>query len=1070
MPMADLAQRAAQSSVPALRIDLFGGLAIYMDGRRIPDLATRKAEALLIYLACHPQPHHREALAELFWDDLAADRAAGNLRLILNQLRQHFAPFLDVTRQTIGLRGDISCLVDVHAFARILAGKPQDMQTIAGALELYRGDFLQGFHAREARGFSAWQAAQAEQWRRLALAWMQRLIDLLIAYSRYDEARTWALRLLHLEPLDEAAHRRLMLLHARSGQRQAAICQYQACRQVLREEMGLDPEPDTEALYQRIRNLPEQRPHTLPPCPLAPLGRAAELARVYEWLAAPARLMSIVGPGGSGKTHLALTVGWRVVHEYLGPCSDGVFYLAVVANDRTQPRTDDTQLLMEIAKTLGVTLSGKSGLLDQLIQHLHNKEILLIVDNGELLDSSARLALGTLVRHTPAVRVLTPSRERLKLREEHVLLLEGLSYPRLPTHATTPRIVRRFVDSISAYASVQLFLARASRLQEARGFEEYDRVDQVAIGRICQIVHGLPLAIELVTPWLHIRSPAEILHDLTRTIDLLAADMPDVPERHRSIRAVFDHSWRLLSEREHAALARLAVFPESFNAQAAEAIAAVALPLLALLHDKSLLHGSKTETETRYSLHPLLRHLALEKLQIDATAEAAARDRHARYFAAFAAQREDRLHVPQGADTLRALEREIENLRAGWRWAIATYDIETLGRSSIALHDFCTMRGWELEGRMLFQSAAGAIHEWLARESDIERAIPAAVRVLSCYAGLEYTLGNLNVAEDIFHECHTLLTPIAAQDMPRLLYIYKQLGMIAYQRGSYDLALQHLQFTLQLAEAGTDMLNLGNTLLSLGFVALTQGDERYAEQTLQRCLSVFRSLGSEWGIGHALRFMGMLAAGRDDEAAALRYYQESLALMEKLGHRLGEALALDQLGLLYLAKHQLDQSAGPLQQALGIFQELGVDSGTTRALCYLGRLALAGQDYKAARQYFLQALDIAQHTQTPALQVESAAGALHLLVCAGEGAVIQPRLCAVLDWLERHPACPADTRRYIRSFALDRPVERAHGADTADQPRTLEQARDFIVGWMHRLVEERSASGGNFVWNRGGIP
>ncbi len=840
--MADLTQSAAQSSAPALQIDLFGGLAIRVDGQRAPDLATRKAEALLIYLACHPQPHQRETLAELFWDDLAPDRAAGNLRLILNQLRQHFAPFLDVTRQTIALRGDTPCLVDAQTFERTLAGEPQDMQTIAGALELYRGDFLQGFHVRDARGFSEWQAAQAEQWRRLALDWMQRLVDRYIAHSRYVEARTWALRLLKLDSLDEAAHRLLMLLYVRSGQRHAAARQYQACRQLLQEELGLDPEPATEALYQRIRDLPEQRPHTLPPCPLAPLGRTGELARVYEWLAAsPSRLMSIVGPGGSGKTHLALTVGWRVVNEYVGPCSDGVCYLALVVDNWTAPQADDAYLLMEIAKTLRITLSGKSALIDQIIRHLRDKEILLIVDNGELLAPSARLALGTLVQHTAAVHVLVPSRERLKLRGENVLQLEGLPYPTLPSHATTLHVEQRINDSIPAYASVQLFLACAGRFQEMSVFEGYDRLDQIAIGRICQIVHGLPLAIELVTPWLPMRSPAEILRDLTRTLDLLAVDMPDVPERHRSIRAVFDHSWCLLTEREHTAMAQLAVFPDSFTAEAAEAIAGVTLPLLALLRDKSLLHTSKTETETRYSLHPLLRHLALEKLQADSVAESAVRERHASYFATFAARREDHLYKPQGADTMGAFEREIENLRAGWRRAIATYDIETLGRYSIALHDFCAVRCWEIEGRMLFQSAATAIREWVARGSHPDRELTAAARALSCYAGLEYTLGNLDVAEEVFQECRMLLAPIATQDLPRLLYISKQLGMIAYQRGIYDQAMQHLQFTLQRAEVGTDRTSLGDTLLSIGFVALAQGDEPQAETALQRGLSLYQT-------------------------------------------------------------------------------------------------------------------------------------------------------------------------------------------------------------------------------------
>lgn len=1043
--MAELAQCAAQSSVPALQIDLFGGLTIHIGGERIADLATRKAEALLVYLACRPQPHQREALADLFWDDLPAERAAGNLRLILNQLRQRLAPYLDVTRQTIGLRGDAPCLVDVHTFAQALADDPQDLETIAGALKLYRGDFLQGFHLRDARGFAEWQAAQADHWRRQALAWMQRLVDRYIAYSRYAEARMWAARILDLDPLDEAAHRQVMLIHARSGQRHAAIRQYQACRQVLQEELGLDPEPATEALYQRIRSMPAQRPHALPPCASALVGRATELAQVYEWLAAsPSRLMSIVGPGGTGKTQLALAAGWRVAREFLGPCDDGVFYLALVAGDAAA-LADDAQILAEIAKTLGIALSGARALLDQVIEQLRDKEILLIVDNGELMGPSARLALGALAQHAPALRILVPSRERLKLREEQALDLAGLAYPSLPARAVSAQMEQQLCDGIPAHASVQLFLACADRIAGVRAFEEYERHNQLAIGRICQIVQGLPLAIELATPWLRVRSPAEILRELAQTIDLLAADMPDLPERHRSIRAVFEYSWRLLAEREQRALANLAVFPDSFSAEAAEAIADVALPLLAALRDKSLLQSIKAEAETRYALHPLLRRLALEKLQIDSAIEADLRARHARHFAAFAAQREGLLHGPQGAETLQALEREIENLRAGWGWAIATGDIETLGRYSIPLHDFCAIRGWEIEGRRLFHAAGAAIREWTAREAYTEASVTAAARALSCWGGLEYTLGDLDAAEGIFQQCRGLLTLIAAEDTPELLYIYKQLGLIAYQRGAYDKALEYLHFTLQIADECADAIKIGDTLLSISAVALAQGDWRRAEQALQRGMAVYHTLGSEWGVGHMLRFAGMLALARDERAAARQQLQRSLAMMRKLGHRMGEALALDQLGMLYLAEHQLDQSAATLQQGLAIFQELGLDPGITRALCHLGRLALAGQAYDEARRHCLHALEVAERTRMPPLQIESAAGALHLLTVTDVDTAAALDAWAALDLLLRHPACSADTRRYIASFLPQQQAERANGAGSADRPWSLERLQQTIA-------------------------
>jgi DNA-binding SARP family transcriptional activator len=351
--------------VPALQIRLFGGVIISVDGDYIADLATRKAEALLIYLVCNPHPQQRETLADLLWDDLPAERAAGNLRLTLNQLRKRLAPFLDITRHTIAIRPDLARWVDVDEFARLLATTPQDSATLARALELYRGDFLQGFHLRDARGFSEWQAAQVDHWRQRALAAMRALADRYTAHSNYAEGLAWVTRMLALDPLDEAAHRQKMLLFARSGQRQAAVRQYQACKRTLQEELGLDPEPATEALYGRIRALPAERPHTLPPCHGPLIGRSAELARVYEWLAlATPRLLTIVGLGGSGKTQLALTVGWRVARERVGPCSDGVYYVSLLADTWDTGRIEDDALLVALAEALQMPIANKRALVD----------------------------------------------------------------------------------------------------------------------------------------------------------------------------------------------------------------------------------------------------------------------------------------------------------------------------------------------------------------------------------------------------------------------------------------------------------------------------------------------------------------------------------------------------------------------------------------------------------------------------------------------------------------------------------------------------------------------------------
>lgn len=998
-------------SAPMLRINLLGDLRISIDGALVTDLATRKAEALLLYLACNPRTHRRELLSDLLWDDLSPERAAGNLRLTLNQLRPRFAPFLDITRYSVAIHNGVYWL-DLNALQEGLAG---DADAAACALELYRGDFLQGFYLRDARGFSEWQQAQAGHWRRVAIDGMHRLAEHHAARGSYSQGLSWARRLLAIDPLDEATHRQVMLLLARNDQRHEAVRQYQLCAETLRTELGIEPEEATTALYQRILATQGQRRHAPLPRPGRLIGRAVEAARVYDWLAgAGSRLLTIIGAGGSGKTQLALNVGWRVAGEPGWPFADGVYYLALAAHE-LGVRVDEHGLLMVIAQALGLTFSGHTPLAEQVGRYLATRELLLIVDNGELLVRDARLLLGNLLHQAPDLRMLVPSRERLRLREEQVLELDGLSYPRLSTRSTVDEWEGTASIQLAEYPAVQLLLRNADSGRDVDVLETFAAADRRAISQICRMVHGLPLAIELAAPWLTLRSPRELAQDLAATIDILQSDAPELPERHRSIRAVFEASWRLLPESETRALARLSVFPASFTAEAAAAIGGAELLTLAALRDKSLVQTLKVEPETRYMLHPLLQRFALEKLQAEPQLETTTRASHAHYYAAFAQAREGLLNGARGVEAMSDLEREIDNLRAGWRWTTAHQDIPTLGRYSIPLHDFCALRGWEIDGRELFAPATVAVREWANRPDRDEAAIPAAVRVLSCYAELQQILGDSSAAEGAFHACRIMLNAIAAEDSPELLFVYKQLGVLAHGRGSYSEALQYLRLTLAIAEDVDDRPRVADTLLSIGAVAITLGEWADAERALRRGLAIYDDLQYGWGRSHALRFIGALALARNDLALAERALGESLAIARQIGNRIGEALALDQIGLLHLAENQHAQSAAALIKALELFRELGVELGIGRALGHLGCLALKQGQIAEAYHRLVQAMAIAERVQAPPLLIECAAAALQLLLA--DGRATAATLGPFVATLAQHPACTAETRRQLATLA-----------------------------------------------------
>jgi predicted ATPase len=714
----------------------------------------------------------------------------------------------------------------------------------------------------------------------------------------------------------------------------------------------------------------------------------------------------VVGLGGSGKTQLGLSVAWRVVREHLGPYGDGVRYVALLGDAWNNERIGADALLVTLGEALQIHCKPRQPLGEQIVQHLRDKELLLILDNAELLDQAARRALSTLVQQAPLLRLLALSRERLRLQSEHVLNIAGLAYPEPGGPAATVRPALG-VD-LARYEAVQLLLACAGRVQGDTALERYPAAEQAAIGQLCRMVHGLPLALELLAPWLRLRQPSEIARDIGRDIDLLTADLPELPARHRSLRAAFVYSWNLIGQRERAALALLACFPSSFSATAAEAVAGVALPGLAALYDASLVQIQRSEAGTRYLLHPLLRQLAREQHQHDQTLWEQAQARHAAFFAGLAAQTEDRLRGPQGAGLLAELEREIDNLRAGWQWAVAHRQIELLGQYSVALHDFLTIRSWEIEGRQLFSPAAEAVRAWTAAHTPAPEQRRAVVRVLSCYAQLEQLVGDTGAAEAALGSGLALLEGHTSDNTNELIFLNKQLGLIAYGRGAYQEALKHLQHALMLAQRQDDPSKLGDILLSAAAVLCAQGSWADAEQITQRCLGCYQAADFEWGIGHAQRFAGVCALDQGRFQEARSRLQQSLAIAQRLGSRIGEALALDQIGLLELREQQLDQSQRTLLRALAIMADLGVDSATARTQCHLGRLALARDDHQQARRYFVEALQTAQRASATPLLIEAAAGLLQLQLQgpAPEQADAQTALLALL----RHPACTAETR------------------------------------------------------------
>jgi DNA-binding SARP family transcriptional activator/predicted ATPase len=652
-----------------LHLALLGKPRISRDGVPVSGFISAKAQALLFYLAVTRRPHTREALAGLLWSDMPGTQAGKNLRNVLSNLRALLGPHLLITRDEVAFNVDAAYALDVEAFQNGLAGSlaKKNIQTLHNAVELYQGDFLEGFYAGEALAFEEWAIGQRA---RLKDLMVQALHTLVVRHLEREENAAgidYARRLLVIEPWREETHRHLMLLLARSRQRSAALAQYEACRRILSQELGVEVMSETTALYARILSAGTPPPHNLPPQPTAFIGREAELAQIARFLNTPqATLLTLFGLGGIGKTRLALQAALRCVDPATSAdarFSDGVFLVPLSASEAAPGL--GSPLIAALGQALGVTFQGPLPPQAQLLSSLRRKEMLLILDNFEVLPGEAQ-RLVDIMHLAPGIKCLITSRVRLNLHEEWLLEVQGLDYP--PDAAGD-------LESLAQSSAVALFIQEAQRVQAGFRLTPELAADVVSI---CQLVEGAPLGLELAANWLRVLSCAEIAREIRRGLDFLTTAQADVPERHRSLRAVFDYSWNVLAPAEQTVFRQLAIFRGGFERDAATEILGISLPTLAGLMDKSLL---RRNAQGRYEIHDLLRQYVLEKLRANPEEYDLIHDRHCHYYAEFMAHYQTQLQGDDCDAALAAVNRERENVRQAWDWAVRHRrigDVETL--------------------------------------------------------------------------------------------------------------------------------------------------------------------------------------------------------------------------------------------------------------------------------------------------------------------------------------------------------------------------------------------------------
>ncbi len=1085
-----------------LAVYLFGTPRIERDGVAMT-VERRKSLALLAYLAAAPQPHGREALATLLWPDFDSERARAGLRRALVDLNASLGKgWVEVEGDQVALRGGPELRVDVGHFRAALAQvaahshprfRPCDacLALLAEAVNLYTADFLAGFTLADAVEFDAWQTFQTESLRLELATALEQLACGLAGRQQYDAALPHARRWLALDPLHEPAHRLLMQLYAWAGDRAAVARQYRECSKVLQAELGVEPEPETTALYESLVQGREgagergsKGAGALPAVPAAPhnlpldltpfVGRETELAQIAQRLADPAcRLLTVLGPGGMGKTRLAVQAA-RVATENF---AHGVFFadLAPVAAADFLPAA--------IMRALPLAPSGADAQA-QLAGFLRDKHLLLVLDNFEHLVAGSDL-LSALLRAAPKLKLLATSRVRLNLREEWLAPLEGLEVPGDSDHearsarsdAQEPSRSSRFADfaplrdfaiqttaTLEHYSATALFLACVRRL---RPDFQPTAADAGPIVHICRLLDGIPLAIELAAAWHRSLPLNEVARELERGLSLLATKARDVPERQRSMTATFDYSWQLLSSHERSILRQASVFRGGFTRDAAVAVTGASLADLGSLTDASWI---SPRASGRYELHELTHQYCAEKLETEHqgdTGEAVGqvRDRHATYYRALLLARQGEFGLRSGA--LTEIAAEHGNLSAAWDWFVATDGLDEVRTMILGLYWIAFRYGWGRAFMQLLEACALKLKEGAAARAHVpdrgdERVLVQATLLAALLDGVN--LVSRESWDAWIREATSLLAQGETDDERwremRWLLRYR-LAQGHRTWGNYAEAVALFRTLLPELDEGrfrpwpyTDdaryrwqidgRMQLGRSMLCLGEYAEAQrlaeqsialakqigaeglrwecdglraealiyaDDCREAEKTARELLRAFRAVGASVGVAWAFWIMGQALAGLGSYVRARACFRRTLAFARETGDLLIESL--HHLGNVELVLGNLAEARRLYGELISLCEGRGLSYGVVVGLTGLARVALVADDLAGAKEHLLRALKTQPRSRPIQHTIEAIAALAEIEQAEGQWEAAVELCAALLSWPSTPHYAP-ETLQHLR--------------------------------------------------------
>lgn len=667
-------------------------------------------------------------------------------------------------------------------------------------------------------------------------------------------------------------------------------------------------------------------PNNLPLQLTSFIGREREMREVKELLGGT-RLLTLTGPGGSGKTRLSLQVAAESIEEF----RDGVFFVTLA------PITEPGLVISTIAQTLGIAESGGRSVLESVKDYVHSRQMLLLFDNFEQVVSAAPLVVE-LLGASSQVKILVTSREGLRVRGEREYPVPPLALPNLAEVAS--------LESISHYAAVELFIQRAQAIKP-----DFQLTDETAsaVAEICYRLEGLPLAIELAAARVKLLPPRAMLARLEHRLEFLTGGARDLPTRQQTLRNAIAWSYDLLNESEQKFFRRLAVFVGGCTLEAAEAVAAderekgVTLDQLSSLLDKSLVREVEgANSEPRFVMLEMLREFGLEQLEASGDGEAI-RLAHATFYLKLAQEAEAKSESAEQAQWMNRMEQENDNLRSALEWSKNAQGTgELCMRLAGTLGVFWEARGYYSEGR---ERLSAVLDLPAAQSRTAERA-----KLLARAAELAYRQSDYPATTALAAESLAICREIGdAQGIASALI---KLGNSATETGDYATATKYLEEALQIWRELGDKHGTARALINLGWAALRPGDYELANARLEEALAISRGLGDTRSIGFELSGLGEVALRQGDYGRATRLVEESLELRREIGNKWGVGVSLGTLGWAAMRQGDWNRAIGRLGESLEVRQEIGDKGGSAWCLERLAEIAMAQAQAKKAVRVF----------------------------------------------------------------------------------------------------------------------